>query len=85
MRQVFREFMRRCREFDIYGRELVAVDGTRIKAVNNANRTLTRAKRERELKSVEERVEHYVKQMAATARCRICKGRSRRFRNLARP
>ena len=28
MRQVFREFMRRCREFDIYGRELVAVDGT---------------------------------------------------------
>ena len=53
--------------------------------MNNANRTLTRAKRERELKSVEERVEHYVKQMAATARCRICKGRSRRFRNLARP
>ncbi len=29
-RQVFREFVRLCRELDLYGRELVAVDGTRI-------------------------------------------------------
>ena len=32
-RQVFREFVRLCRELDLYGRELIAVDGTRIKAV----------------------------------------------------
>ncbi len=41
-RQVFREFMRLCRE-------LLAVDGTRIRAVNNVNRNFTRAKLEREL------------------------------------
>ena len=34
-RQVFREFVRLCRELELYGRELVAVDGTRIKAVNS--------------------------------------------------
>ena len=45
-RQVFRDFVRLCRELDLYGRELLAVDGTRIKAVNNFNR----AKLERELK-----------------------------------
>ena len=58
-RQVFREFVRLRRELDLYGRELLAVDGTRIKAVNNVNRSFTRAKLERELKSAEERLERY--------------------------
>jgi transposase len=34
-RQVFREFVLLCRQLDLFGRELLAVDGTRIKAVNN--------------------------------------------------
>jgi transposase len=33
-RQVFREFVLLCRQLDLFGRELLAVDGTRIKAVN---------------------------------------------------
>ena len=37
-RQVFREFVRLCRELEQFGRELVAVDGTRIKAVNSRER-----------------------------------------------
>ncbi len=49
-RQVFRDFVRLCRELDLYGRELLVVDGTRIKAVNNVNRNFNRAKLERELK-----------------------------------
>ena len=49
-RQVFRDIVRLCRELDLYGRELLAVDGTRIKAVNNVNRNFNRAKLERELK-----------------------------------
>jgi transposase len=34
-RSVFREFVLLCRQLDLFGRELLAVDGTRIKAVNN--------------------------------------------------
>jgi transposase len=34
-RSVFRQFVRLCRRLDLYGRELLTVDGTRIKAVNN--------------------------------------------------
>ena len=60
---MFREFVRLCRELDLYGRELLAVDGTRIKAVNNVNRNFTRARLERELKSAEERLERYLRQM----------------------
>jgi hypothetical protein len=32
-----------CRQLDVFGRELLAVDGTRIKAVNNKDRNFTRA------------------------------------------
>jgi transposase len=42
-RQVFREFVLLCRQLDLFGRELLAVDGTRIKAVNNKDRNFTRA------------------------------------------
>ena len=62
-RQVFLDFVGLCRELDLYGRELLAVDGTRIKAVNNVNRNFTRAKLERELNSAEERLERYLRQM----------------------
>jgi hypothetical protein len=40
---VFREFVLLCRQLDLFGRELLAVDGTRIKAVNNKDRNFTRA------------------------------------------
>ncbi|WP_430259224.1 hypothetical protein [Neorhizobium sp. IRS_2294] len=42
-RQVFREFVILCRQLDLFGGELRAVDGTRIKAVNNKDRNFTRA------------------------------------------
>ena len=42
-RPVFREFVLLCRQLDLFGRELLAVDGTRIKAVNNKDRNFTRA------------------------------------------
>jgi hypothetical protein len=42
-RHVFREVVLLCRQLDLLGRELLAVDGTRIKAVNNKDRNFTRA------------------------------------------
>ena len=42
-RAVSRQFVRLRRELDLYGRELTAVDGTRIKAVSNRDRSFTRS------------------------------------------
>ena len=42
-RPVFRQFVLLCQQLDLFGRELLAVDGTRIKAVNNKDRNFTRA------------------------------------------
>jgi transposase len=38
-RAVFRQFTLLCRQLNLFGRELLAVDGTRIKAVNNKGST----------------------------------------------
>ena len=62
-RQVFREFVSLCRELDLYGRELLAVDGTRIKAVNNRDRNFTRAMLDSAVKKTDERLERYLKEM----------------------
>ena len=62
-RQVFRDFVSLCRELDLYGRELLAVDGTRIKAVNNRGRNFTRPMLDSKLKKTVERLERYLKEM----------------------
>jgi hypothetical protein len=40
LKKVFQDFVMLCRRLDLFGRELLAVDGTRIKAVNNKDRTI---------------------------------------------
>ena len=62
-RAVFRQFVRLCRELDLYGRELLAVDGTHIKAVNNRDRSFTRANLKKDLQRIDERLDRYLNQM----------------------
>ena len=62
-RQVFREFVRVCRELDLLGRELDAVDGTRIKTVNSRDRNFTHAKIRKDLERIDERLDRYLQQM----------------------
>jgi transposase len=62
-REVFRSFVRLCRELDLYRRELLAVDGTRIKAVNSKDRNFTKASLKRDLARLDEHLERYLKDM----------------------
>jgi transposase len=62
-RQVFREFVVLCRQLDLFGRELLAVDGTRLKAVNNRDRNFTQVKLKRELARSDERLARYLDQL----------------------
>lgn len=56
--------MRLCRELDLYGRELIAVDGTGIKAVNSVDRNFTKAGLRKDLELVDRRLERYLQQLA---------------------
>ena len=62
-RKVFREFVALCRELGLFGQELIAVDGSRIKAVNSRDRNFTQVKLQRELKRSDERLERYLKEL----------------------
>jgi transposase len=57
---VFREFVLLCRKLDLFGRELVAVDGTRLKAVNSTDRNFTREKLKKLIQSADERLADYL-------------------------
>ena len=57
---VFRAFVALCRRLDLFGRELLAVDGTRLKAVNSRKRNFTREKLAGWIKQADERIEEYL-------------------------
>jgi hypothetical protein len=61
--QVFRQFVLLCRQLDLFGRELLAVDGTRIKAVNNRNRNFTRATLTEFIKLADAKLEDYLQHL----------------------
>ena len=66
-RKVFREFVVLCRSLDLFGRELIAVDGTRLKAVNSGQRNFTKGKlakaKAKAMVIGDERLNRYLKQL----------------------
>ncbi len=62
-RSVFRAFVVLCRQLDLFGRELLAVDGTRIKAVNNKDRNFTRAALTQFAQQADEKLAGYLKRL----------------------
>jgi transposase len=62
-RSVFREFVLLCRQLDLFGRELLAVDGTRIKAVNNKDRNFTRASLRQYIDDSDKRLTDYLRRL----------------------
>ena len=89
---VFRAFIGLCRRLDLFGRELLAVDGTRLKAVNNRGRNFTRDKLIAWIGQVDARIDEYLSHLdradqaeseggaerAATLEAKIAKLRNRR-------
>jgi Transposase DDE domain len=64
-KKVFREFVILCRRLDLFGRELLAVDGTRIKAVNNKDRNFTTGSLQRFIEAADKKLEDYLKRLDA--------------------
>ena len=60
----FRRFVYLCRQLDLFGRELLAVDGTRLKAVNSQERNFTREKLKTMLRHADERLAGYLAELA---------------------
>jgi transposase len=64
-KQVFREFTLLCRKLDLFGGELIAIDGSKFKAVNSKHRNFTKKKLRKALKRIDEKIEQYLNELDA--------------------
>src|SRR6478752_3261963 len=62
-RPIFRQFVLLCRELGLFGKELLAVDGTRIKAVNNKDRNFTRASLKEFIRLADAKLDDYLRRL----------------------
>jgi len=57
---VVREFTRLCRQLDLFGGQLLAIDGTKLKASNARDRNWSQKKLDKQLAKAEEKLEEYL-------------------------
>jgi transposase len=63
IRGVCREFILLCRRLELFSQAIVAIDGSKFKAVNNRDRNFTSAKMKRRLEQIEESINRYLAQL----------------------
>lgn len=66
IRKVCREFTVFCKRLDLFGSELVAIDGSKFKAVNSKDKCYTRNYITNELKQIDETIGKYLKAIEHT-------------------
>jgi len=59
IRAVCREFVVLCRQLNFFADAIVAIDGSKFKAVNNRSRNFTRAKMKRRMEQIEKSLDRY--------------------------
>lgn len=63
IKPVFKEFVFLCRSLDLFGAELVGIDGSKFKAVNSRSRNLDGKALAERLRRVEEKIAQYLKEV----------------------
>jgi transposase len=63
IREVCRTFTRFCRELDLFGGELIAIDGSKFKAVNNKGRNFTDRKLKKAIRDIEKKIDAYLDEL----------------------
>lgn len=60
IKQVWREFSKLCKQLDLFGGELVAVDGSKFRASNSRERNFTKQKLDKLISRIDQRIEEYL-------------------------
>ncbi len=63
IKPVFKEFVYLCQSLDLYDAQLVAIDGSKFKAVNSTKRNINEKMLPERLKRVEDRIAQYLKKL----------------------
>ena len=68
IRRVCREFVVLCRRLDLFSQAIVAIDGSKFKAVNNRDKNFTPAKMKRRMEQIEKSIDRYLGQLDSADR-----------------
>jgi transposase len=63
LKAVFREFNKLCDEWNMFGKELVAIDGSKFRACNSKRNNLNAKKLDRHLKHIDEKIDKYMREL----------------------
>lgn len=63
IKQVCREFTLLCKKMDLFGCELIAIDGSKFSAVNSNRRNFTKNKMEKLIQKIDEQIDTYLKDL----------------------
>jgi len=66
LKNVFRNFVKLCMQLGLYGKELVAIDGSKFKAVNSKDRNFTNKKLQDRIARIESKIDEYMKELERT-------------------
>jgi transposase len=63
LKNVFKMFVALCKEWNLFGSELIAVDGSKFRASNSRKNNYSKNKLEKKIKYIEERIDKYIKEL----------------------
>jgi transposase len=63
IKKVCREFTVWCKRLELFGGELVAIDGSKFRAVNSSKRNFTQKKLRRMIREIDDKIDQYLKEL----------------------
>jgi len=63
LKKLFKDFTKLCDEWDLFGKELVAIDGSKFRAYNSKRNNFNEKKLERHIKYLDEKIDEYMKEL----------------------
>jgi len=63
LKGVFKQFNMLCKDWDLYGKQVVAVDGSKFRASNSKRNNFNEKKIKRQLKYIDEKIETYLNEL----------------------
>src|SRR5215831_13196704 len=83
IRQVCQQFVLQCRKLDLFSQSIIAIDGSKFKAVNNRDRNFTAGKLRARMAQIEESIERYLAAMDTADRTQsdVAEAKSERLKD----
>lgn len=84
IRNACKQFIALCRSLDLFSHAVVAIDGSKFKAVNNRDKNFTTHKLEQRIKQIEESIDRYMHALDTADRTQLARIFHRRGRRNSR-